>query len=56
MWKIAWGIVLGLLLWHTLPLIVALLFGLLAGTLHAVSPPTKVQPPVTTQHRGTAPR
>jgi hypothetical protein len=30
MWKIAWGIVLGLILWHCLPVILAL-FLILAG-------------------------
>jgi len=38
MWKIAWGIVLGLILWHALPLIiglVAVLVGTAIRLLHA---------------------
>jgi len=29
MWKIAWGIVLGLILWHTLPFIVVVIAALM---------------------------
>lgn len=35
MWKIAWGIVLGLILWHCLPFIVMLVLALLTGFLKA---------------------